>query len=96
MHETGLSEEIARQHLRNMIDSCWKKMNKEWVNDQHPFAEPFVETAFNLARIAQCTYQYGDGHGAPDGRAKKRVLSLVVKPIDFAHGNYANVNVLNN
>lgn len=52
MHETGLTEEIARQHLRNMIDSCWKKMNKEWVNDQHPFAEPFVETAFNLARIA--------------------------------------------
>lgn len=46
MHETGLSEEIARQHLRNMIDSCWKKMNKEWVNDQHPFAEPFVETDF--------------------------------------------------
>ncbi|KAK9222378.1 hypothetical protein WN944_010813 [Citrus x changshan-huyou] len=52
MHETGLTEEIARQHLRNMIDICWKKMNKEWVNDQHPFAEPFVETAFNLARIA--------------------------------------------
>ncbi|XP_024046606.1 LOW QUALITY PROTEIN: isoprene synthase, chloroplastic-like [Citrus clementina] len=74
MHETGLSEEIARQHLRNMIDSCWKKMNKEWVNDQHPFVEPFVETAFNLARIAQCTYQYGDEHGAPDGRAKKRVV----------------------
>ncbi|GAY67644.1 hypothetical protein CUMW_258220 [Citrus unshiu] len=74
MHETGLSEEIARQHLRNMIDICWKKMNKEWVNDQHPFVEPFVETAFNLARIAQCTYQYGDEHGAPDGRAKKRVV----------------------
>lgn len=62
-------------------------MNKERVDDQHPFAQLFVETAFDLARIAQCTYQYGDGHGAPDGRAKKRVLSLVVEPINFTHGN---------
>lgn len=82
-----MSEEVARQHLGNMIDSCWNKMNKQRVDDQHPFVVLFVETVFNLARIAQCTYQYGDGLGAPDTRAKKRVLSLVVEPINFTLGN---------
>lgn len=38
-------------------------MNKQRVDDQHPFVELSVEIVFNLARIAQCTYQYGDGLG---------------------------------
>lgn len=62
-------------------------MIKELVDDQHPFAELFVETIFTLAQIAQYTYQYGDGLGAPDARAKKRALSLVIEPINFTHGN---------
>lgn len=80
MQETGLSEEVTRQHLRNMIHETWKQMNEDRITD-HPFSEHFVETALNLGRQAQCTYQNGDGHGAPDARAKKRVLSLLVEPI---------------
>lgn len=26
----------------------------------------FVEAAMNLARMSQCIYQHGDGHGRPD------------------------------
>lgn len=82
MRQTGVSEEEAREHMRLLIDECWKKMNKVREMDyDSPFAEPFVETAFNLARIAQCTYQYGDSHGAPDARSKERVLSLLIEPI---------------
>ncbi|XP_059451578.1 probable terpene synthase 12 [Corylus avellana] len=80
MRDTGVSEEIASKHMRNMIDRIWKKMNEERVVDS-PFGENLVVTAINLARIAQCTYQYGDGHGAPDKKAKNRVLSLIIEPV---------------
>ncbi|XP_062153149.1 tricyclene synthase TPS4, chloroplastic-like [Alnus glutinosa] len=80
MRDTGVSEEVAEKHIRNMIDRTWKKMNEERVVDS-PFGEGLVVTAINLARIARCTYQYGDGHGAPDTKAKNRVLSLIIEPI---------------
>ena len=51
MCETGVSEKVARKHMSNMIDRCWKKMNEERVVDS-PFGEGVVVTAINLARIA--------------------------------------------
>ncbi|KAI9072940.1 hypothetical protein K1719_045096 [Acacia pycnantha] len=45
------------------------------------FSKAFVETALDLARISHCTYQYGDGHGAPDTKSKNRVRLLIVEPI---------------
>ncbi|KAJ0052968.1 hypothetical protein Pint_02108 [Pistacia integerrima] len=84
MQETGLSEEVAREDIRKLVEKTWKQMNKD-LSDKHPFAEAFVETAINLARTAQCTYQNGDGHGAPDARAKKRVLSIIIEPISIVH-----------
>ncbi|KAM4103741.1 hypothetical protein ACJW30_06G101000 [Castanea mollissima] len=82
MRETSLSEDFAREHISNLIDKTWKKMNKDRFSDS-PFEEPFLETAINLARISHCTYQHGDGHGAPDSRSKDRVLSLIIEPIPF-------------
>ncbi|KAB1210108.1 putative terpene synthase 12 [Morella rubra] len=78
--ETGFSEERARIHIIDIIERSWRKMNEERVFD-HPFEEPFVEMSINLARIAQCTYQFGDEHGAPDIRAKNRVRALIIEPI---------------
>ncbi|KAL4620239.1 hypothetical protein ACB092_06G139100 [Castanea dentata] len=82
MRETSLSEKRACKDIRNMVDRTWKKINEERVVDSS-FGEPFVEIAINLARIAQCTYQYGDGHGAPDERAKNQVLSLMIEPVSL-------------
>ncbi|PON82655.1 Squalene/phytoene synthase [Trema orientale] len=84
MHETGLSEASAREYITNLVEETWKKLNKEISIsdiDNYPFSKPFVETAINLARIARCTYQHGDAHGAPDSRSKNRVLSLIIDPI---------------
>ncbi|KAA8524552.1 hypothetical protein F0562_010975 [Nyssa sinensis] len=80
MNDTGLSEENAREYIRGLIDENWNKMNKERVANS-TFSETFIETVMNLARIAQCTYQYGDGHGAPDKRSKNRISSLIIEPI---------------
>ncbi|PON82654.1 Squalene/phytoene synthase [Trema orientale] len=84
MRETGLSEASAREYIKNLVEETWKKLNKEISisdSDNYPFSKPFVETAINLARIARCTYQHGDAHGAPDSRSKNKVLSLIIDPI---------------
>ena len=68
-----------------MIEETWRKLNKDILlsngDNNSPFSKPFMETVMNLARIAECTYQHGDGHGAPDSRSKNRVLSLIIDPI---------------
>ncbi|KAF7145602.1 hypothetical protein RHSIM_Rhsim04G0059600 [Rhododendron simsii] len=94
MHETGVSEQEARKHISSLIEEAWKKMNKERVAANSPFEKPFIETAFNLARIAQCTYQDGDGHGAPDNKAKNRVLSVIIEPITLEHSVQNRSNLL--
>lgn len=80
MRESGVNEDDATKHIRNLLHETWKKMNKDRVTHS-PFPRPFVDTAINLARISECTYQYGDGHGAPDRKSKNRVHSLIIEPI---------------
>ncbi|XVF14986.1 hypothetical protein REPUB_Repub09cG0109400 [Reevesia pubescens] len=80
MHESGTSEEDAREHIRKLIDSTWKKMNEDRIA-KSPFSQMFIEIAMNLARVSQCMYQHGDGHSIEDGETKDRVLSLFVQPI---------------
>ncbi|KAG5020994.1 hypothetical protein AAZX31_06G282600 [Glycine max] len=80
MRESGASEEGAYKHIRRLLNETWKKMNKDKVS-QSPFPKPFIEIAINLGRISQCTYQYGDGHGAPDSTVENRIRSLIIEPI---------------
>ncbi|XP_031270973.1 terpene synthase 10-like [Pistacia vera] len=81
MHETGASEEDAREHIQEMITEIWMKMNRERLENPHLSNTTFIEIAMNLARMAQCMYQHGDGHGIQDRETKDRVLSLLVNPI---------------
>ncbi|XP_048233291.1 terpene synthase 10-like isoform X2 [Ricinus communis] len=81
MYETGASEAKAREHIQYLIGEAWKKINKERGLADFPFSKTFIEVAANLARMAQCVYQYGDGYGIENGETKDRVLSLLVKPI---------------
>ena len=77
MHETGASEEEAHEHIRGLISATWLTMNKEGIGNPH-YSNTFAGVAVNLARTAQCMYQFGDGHGVPDQETKHRVLSLLV------------------
>ncbi|KAM3730598.1 hypothetical protein ACB098_12G099300 [Castanea mollissima] len=80
MNETGASEEDAREYIKYLISATWKKMNKDRVASS-PFSHIFIEIALNLARMAQCMYQHGDGHGAGNHETKDRVLSLLFQSI---------------
>ncbi|CAJ2654923.1 unnamed protein product [Trifolium pratense] len=81
MNENGVSEEAAYKHIHSLLNETWKKMNKDRVTNS-TFSKYFVEIAINLARISHCTYQYGDGHGAPDTIARNRIKALILEPID--------------
>ncbi|XAR68586.1 (-)-alpha-terpineol synthase [Bertholletia excelsa] len=80
MQETGASEEEAREHIRQLIEETWKKMNKDRFAVPF-FSQAFIEVAINLARMSQCMYRHGDGHGAQGHDSQDRVMSLIVNPI---------------
>ncbi|KAH7855598.1 hypothetical protein Vadar_026664 [Vaccinium darrowii] len=80
IHETDASEEEARDHIKYLIGETWKKMNKD-RGAESPCSKTLVKLAMNLGRMAQCMYQYGDGHVAEDVETKDRVLSLLINPI---------------
>ncbi|XP_065875595.1 terpene synthase 10-like [Euphorbia lathyris] len=81
MNESGASEEEARQHIRSLIRETWKKMNKQGRVDSPLLSKAFIAAAMDLARIAQCMYQYGDGHEVHECETNDRVFSLLVQPI---------------
>lgn len=84
MNDTGASENIAREYIGHLIDETWKKLNKtEFENNYSVYPRVFIERVKNLARMAQCMYQYGDGHGMGYQETKDRVMSLLIEPISI-------------
>lgn len=80
MNETGDSEEAARGHVKDLIRETWKTMNEDmFINDRLP--EAFLGACLNLGRCSHCFYQYGDGHGIPDGETKDHILSTLIQPV---------------
>ncbi|XP_021274843.1 terpene synthase 10-like [Herrania umbratica] len=90
MHETSFSEEEARHYVKNLIDATWKSMNENRIA-QSAFSQTFIQMALNVARMAQCMYQHGDGHGIEVNETNNRVLSLLVLPIPLQLGLNTNI-----
>ena len=89
MYETGASEDDARKYIAFLIDEAWKKMNEEEKIANSPFSATFIGIAMNLARMAQCMYQYGDGHGVQDRETKDRVMALLIETISLTKTTHA-------
>ncbi|XP_026432235.1 terpene synthase 10-like isoform X2 [Papaver somniferum] len=81
MHETGVSESIARVHMQHLIRASWEKMNTSLSSSRDVFPSSFINTVQNVARMGQYMYQIGDGHGIPNRETKDRIMSIIVKPI---------------
>ncbi|KAG6655720.1 myrcene synthase, chloroplastic-like [Carya illinoinensis] len=80
MNDTGASEEDAREFIRNLISATWKRFNEELAASS-PFSETLIHIGMNFARMSQCIYQHGDGHGIENRETKDRVLALLIHPI---------------
>ncbi|PHT98657.1 Myrcene synthase, chloroplastic [Capsicum chinense] len=85
MNKTNASEEEARQHIRVLISQTWTKLNEAHDVAAQPFPKIFVTCAMNLARMAQCMYQHGDGHGGNNSTTKNRIMALLFKSIPPAY-----------
>ncbi|KAF5188751.1 Myrcene synthase protein [Thalictrum thalictroides] len=81
MNDKGVTEEIAREYIRDLTDETWKKINAVmWA--ESPVSREFIKVCVHKARAAEAMYQYEeDGHGDPSNVSKSRVLSLLVDAI---------------
>ncbi|XP_059439292.1 (E,E)-alpha-farnesene synthase-like [Corylus avellana] len=81
MREENVSEEIARKHIKGMINKTWEKINGQCFTTQLPMLQPFVNIASNAARVAHGLYQDGDGFGVQDRETRTNIRSLLVEPL---------------
>lgn len=84
MYHNGVSEDVAREHIKNLIDEAWKKINEARVSLEPQFSTSFTETAINLARLSHSAYGSGDDHRIPDKKAKKQIFALLMEPFPVA------------
>ncbi|KAF3448348.1 hypothetical protein FNV43_RR09061 [Rhamnella rubrinervis] len=81
MHQTGASEDDAREYVKHMISETWKRLNEEGLTANSNFSKSFIRTTMNLARMAQCMYEHGDGHTTQCQETINHVFSLLIRPI---------------
>ena len=79
MNEECLLEEQARDQVGQLIGYSWKKLNEASMDSSLPKA--IINSSLNMARTAQCIFQFGDGIGMSIGMTKDRLTSLIINPV---------------
>ena len=82
MQEQGVSEEVARDQIKRMITSAWKKINYECVT-QSPLLQPYLKYSANIARVAHVVYHNGDAVSNADGVTRNHVMDLLGEPLSI-------------
>ncbi|XP_076955715.1 R-linalool synthase QH1, chloroplastic-like [Bidens hawaiensis] len=80
MHETGVCEEKAKEHIKSLIIEAYKKITKERMACKSLELQIFMECASNIGRMGQFTYERGDIFGAPDDLYKNHQIKLLFEP----------------
>ncbi|KAK1274644.1 hypothetical protein QJS04_geneDACA019007 [Acorus gramineus] len=80
MNDAGVSEAMACEHIKKLIDLEWKAMNEQSFV-LSPFSKEFNVICMNLARMSHCLYNHGDGIGSPGKRTANNVSSLLMEPV---------------
>jgi alpha-farnesene synthase len=82
MREANVSEEVAREHVRNIIVETWEKINSHCMSATGTFPqEPVIKHIVNTGRAAHFTYQNGDGFGVQDLETREQILSSLIEPL---------------
>ena len=90
MREVNVSEQVSRNHISNIIQKTWKKINGQCFT-KSPTLQLFVNISTNMARVVHNLYKHGDGFGVQDRHEnKKQILALLVEPfkLDFPEISY--------
>ncbi|KAB2031808.1 hypothetical protein ES319_D05G330000v1 [Gossypium barbadense] len=79
MIEKGVTEEKARNHVKELISNSWKKINEEIFDNRFP--RVIVNLSKNMTRTVKCMYQHGDGVETSTGVTKDYIVSSILRPI---------------
>ncbi|XP_074560814.1 monoterpene synthase 7, chloroplastic-like [Curcuma longa] len=82
MHEKGVSEEVARGEIRELIKKYWRALNASLSWDS-PVEEYFKNVAINIPRTAHFFYRDGDGYAKSDGETKSQIITMLFEPIQI-------------
>ncbi|KAG6511251.1 terpene synthase 10-like [Zingiber officinale] len=83
MHEKGVSEEVARREIRELMRKYWRELNASLSWDS-PLEEYFMNIQVNIPRTAQFFYDHeGDGYGKAYGETKSQIILLLFEPIQI-------------
>ncbi|XXG55740.1 hypothetical protein AAC387_Pa03g3341 [Persea americana] len=81
MHETGSSEEVAANHIRDLISDGWKELNAECLKPTS-LSKHYVGVAPNSVRAGALMYHQDiDGFGEPHARTDAHIMSLFFEPV---------------
>ncbi|KAG7973866.1 hypothetical protein I3843_06G018500 [Carya illinoinensis] len=84
-------DELKRGDVSKSIQ-CYMKKTGASEEDAREYISPLI-IVMNLTRMAQCTYQHGDGHGVQDCDNKDHVLSLLIHPVPLNRDQIKNVTI---
>lgn len=82
MEEASVTEDIAREHMKAIIDSAWSKINMELLSASRE-QQTYVNLVINTARVCHVIYQKGDAFSVQDGDTKKKIKRLLIEPLAF-------------
>ncbi|KAI3947117.1 hypothetical protein MKW92_017264 [Papaver armeniacum] len=85
MKHAGVSEYIARKHIKYLVSETWKKINTNQSKALSIFPKSYINALKNITRASQCFYNPGDGVGIPDTHVKNWIVSMIVEPIQLRH-----------
>ncbi|KAI3866644.1 hypothetical protein MKW92_027598 [Papaver armeniacum] len=85
MKHAGVSEHIARKHIKHLVGETWKKIYTNESKAISIFPKSYINGMKNITRTCQCFYNSGDGFGIPDTYVKKWILSMIIEPVHHPH-----------
>ncbi|XP_028550892.1 terpene synthase 10-like [Dendrobium catenatum] len=88
MKENHVSELVAQECIRNIINKNWKELNREWIKGSI-YDETFKTVAINIPRAGHLMYlQSNDGNIGELNveEMKENIISLLIEPITFKQG----------
>nr|CAB3500634.1 unnamed protein product [Digitaria exilis] len=84
MKEHGVTVEVARERIQDMIEETWKDFNQEWldINSRRLVPKELLERIFNLTRTMVFMYNQDDAY-TNSHVIKDTINSLFVEPISM-------------
>ncbi|KAH9751671.1 TPS27 [Citrus sinensis] len=89
MHETGASEEVAREHIKDVMRQIWKKVNAYRADKDSPLSQNTVDFMLNLVRMSHFMYLRRDGHGAQNQETMDVASTWLFQPIPLEDNHMA-------